>query len=799
MSDINFQGWRRPAVAQSGTLTPLGRLATTVTVGATVHQLDGGTGTASAAVPLELLGPGDIAGLGANAIRTVMPQPGAVGFEERHSPYIELVPAELPWRYTPVGNEPGGGVRPWLVLVVGTEADGELTVLPSGLVTLSPDLMKLYDLSRSSRWAHMQDDGVSPPLARVLSVRPLEKTPAGQVWKWTAVLVPAFNAAGAPAWPQNPGDPVTLPCYHRWSFSTATDLLDFKTMAAALEPQDPAGLGVVDLSYRAQPGHDLAIRGALTTSDPVPAADGAIAPDIAADLALRRAVGSLPLRPPVLGLPTYGDLWVDPKAPVPTWEAELDDDPRRRGVAGLGAWCAVREQDLLLDSARRKWGAILPVAQRVRSLALGLAASSSLWRRRMPVAPERRLLLYGPSLAGMVAEGDHTVLELLTTASRPFSAAFFSGAARRAMRPSTGRRPHGSTLSEVDLVDAANRCPEAPKPPGGLPDGDGAGRVLAEQGRGDGRSFLDLAREGRLQAEGIDNESLVDIAGRVPGPPRHECQPLDIGALVGVLDAAVDPTSDDAPARTRVLGPIEGLEAPLLAPPEPCADIDVPAWRFLRDHAKRWLLPGAEVLQPDHVTGLSTNPVFVDAFLVGLNQQLVGELRWRNVPVRTGCTPVRRFWDLVHPDAGTAHDDIVGIAAWDAGSSLGEHLPADAPSSEFVVVLRTQLFRRYPDTLIYLVHDPAFSDPPPDPTPALRVLPVLVGEVERDLPFFGFPITPAVADEYWVVIEQVPHGYQFGVDDPVAVDPDGGVYAQVKFISPVRVFLSGAALMGSAP
>jgi hypothetical protein len=247
----------------------------------------------------------------------------------------------------------------------------------------------------------------------------------------------------------------------------------------------------------------------------------------------------------------------------------------------------------------------------------------------------------------------------------------------------------------------------------------------------------------------------------------------------------------------------------VLAPVEPCADLDLPAWRFVRDHAKRWLLPGAEHLEPNGVTALATNPLFVDAYLIGLNQQTVGELRWRNLPVRSGCTPVRRFWDVVD-QSGADHPDVVGMGLWPHESTLGDgsHQPPGAPITRFVVVLRTPLFRRYPDTLIYLVPaDVDLSLPPPDPTAAVHIPPVFVGEVERDVPFFGFPVPPGIVVDHWVVIEQVPHGYQFAnleASNPASpqFEPghdstgatDGGDWARRTFVAPVRVFLDLADL-----
>lgn len=779
---VDFRGWRRPAVAVGGAVNAHGRMATTVALRADLVDVNGApVGSVPQSVPVELLGPGDVAGLGAGIIRTVMPRTGSVGFETTRCPYVEVTPAELPWRYTAEGNLAAGGARPWMVLVVGDA--NEITPLPDGRVQLSATLTDAYRLDGSWRWAHLQQqDGIE--LARIASERPLAPNHS-----YTAALVAAFNPAGKDAWTGASG--ATVACYYRWNFTTADDSLDFQSMAAALFPQSSEGLGTVDVRYRAHAAQGIPTRGALTAPGPSPA-DDPLPADIAADLASRRAIGSLPVRPTVLGMPTYGDVWADPKVVDPLWLDVLNADPRLRLMSGLGVQAGILEQDLLLDSARRKWGDALVAAGRVRALAMGLGAAGSLWRRRLPLAPERRLLLYGPGLRGMVADSLWTVLDLMTMPGRPLRRAFFGGAGQRARRIATGRRPRSGGVDPVDLVNALNVCPVPPANPKTLPDASGAGRVLGGQGRGDGSSFVDQILAGRLNTDYVNGRDLSTGLARMGGL-GFECEPVDLVKLVAQLDRIVDPTSVDAPARRRVLGPIDGLDAPKLAPVEPCAALDLQVWRFVRDHAKQWLLPGAENLKPNGVTALETNPVFVEAYLVGLNQQTVGELRWRNLPVRSGCTPVRRFWDIVDA-AGDAHDDIRGIASWPHPSQLGDasHRPPAAPATDLVVVLRTELFRRYPDTLIYLVPvDGSFANPPPNPAVVTHVPPVIVGEVERDLPFFGFPVPPSAAKDHWVVIEQVPHGYQFrNLLSPVGAGAtDGGSWAALTFVPPVRVFL----------
>ena len=207
-------------------------------------------------------------------------------------------------------------------------------------MTLEPSVTRDYDLAAAARWAHVQQDG-SARLSRLVSERRLAKD-AYQL----AVIVPAFNAVGAPSW--RPGERVTVPAYYWWHFRTAPDDEDFESLAEKLLP--------IETSDR--PGWPRAGAGEL--------------PDRAGHAA-RRARGADPrdrLRGPPLPTNVRDDL--EAAAPRP---ALLDPPPARgrpahlrrrlgrrprrdrlgarcstrtrghRGAAGLGAWAGVVIQE----------------------------------------------------------------------------------------------------------------------------------------------------------------------------------------------------------------------------------------------------------------------------------------------------------------------------------------------------------------------------------------------------------------------------------------------------------------------
>ncbi|MEJ7690785.1 MAG: hypothetical protein WKF76_10345 [Nocardioidaceae bacterium] len=57
----------------------------------------------------------------------------------------------------------------------------------------------------------------------------------------------------------------------------------------------------------------------------------------------------------------------------------------------------------------------------------------------------------------------------------------------------------------------------------------------------------------------------------------------------------------------------------------------------------------------------TTNPAFVDTFLLGLNAQVVGELRFRQLPADPRLDPGPDLRDRANPATGDMRYDDIGL------------------------------------------------------------------------------------------------------------------------------------------
>jgi hypothetical protein len=208
------------------------------------------------------------------------------------------------------------------------------------------------------------------------------------------------------------------------------------------------------------------------------------------------------------------------------------------------------------------------------------------------------------------------------------------------------------------------------------------------------------------------------------------------------------------------------------------------------------------------VVALASNPEFIDAFLLGLNAQFKSELHWRQLADAPTATAFSLFWGTVSDAAALARrtPDIRPFADWpDAplGDPAHQYVaPGDTQGHrDLVIVFRTDLFRRYPTTQVYLRRIP--TNPadeaaalqkaptfPADPTGPDRS-PIFQGSLASDVVFFIFDVAPEDLGKYWVMLEEPPAELRF-VQKQAATSTatTSAQYAKDALDHPTRVAIS---------
>jgi hypothetical protein len=227
-------------------------------------------------------------------------------------------------------------------------------------------------------------------------------------------------------------------------------------------------------------------------------------------------------------------------------------------------------------------------------------------------------------------------------------------------------------------------------------------------------------------------------------------------------------------SRVPLSGGLDPLQPLALAPQFP-----QPMYAALAALSPEWMLPGISNVKPDTAAGLQTNPRFVEAFLVGLNQEFSHELLWREVPADLTATFFRTFWGGT-TGAGPA-PDTPPVKEFDPAGHLGDHTADHSAGGRQVLLIRAELLRRYPNAMISAVRAKWRGDGHTRELGDVRLWPVFRGQIGSDITFFGFDITddPRGADNsaagyagWYFIIEEHVTAPRFGLEPKPPDTPD---------------------------
>ncbi|MEJ6554866.1 hypothetical protein PQI51_07525 [Microbacterium esteraromaticum] len=184
-------------------------------------------------------------------------------------------------------------------------------------------------------------------------------------------------------------------------------------------------------------------------------------------------------------------------------------------------------------------------------------------------------------------------------------------------------------------------------------------------------------------------------------------------------------------------------------------------YRSLYDLDPEWLLPGLGLLpDTDFVTVLKTNPVFSEAFLIGLSDEFGKELLWRGYPTDQAFTYFRRFWD-------DEQDELPTMIHEFGRTPLGSHLATGGDGGSrprAVIVVKSDLVRRYPDLIIQAVKNGGTPDAPQFDVAGAEVARQLFQtQLGSDVSLVGVDLSVEELNgpEWWITISEHPTATRF--------------------------------------
>ncbi|GAA3480670.1 hypothetical protein [Streptomyces yanii] len=311
----------------------------------------------------------------------------------------------------------------------------------------------------------------------------------------------------------------------------------------------------------------------------------------------------------------------------------------------------------------------------------------------------------------------------------------------------------------------------------------------------DGGDLPPERKRTRLRLAGINtrfrdaSKALFELVPQLPGQMAtrplsalsSSADTLALDAVAGALQDGAGPVAPEHTVAQQVLPlmPADGLTPTTTPGPQPADPLrplaaapsfPQPASDPLREIFPGALLPGAENIRPDTVGILVGNPRFIESYMTGLNHALSEELRWRDLPTDYSTTYFRQFWST--RGAGSeASFDIDPIAEWPPDRQLGQNATRVGGRGMLVLLVRGELFRRFPHTIVYAVRADTIDSSPVVLYPEFR------GRLEPDMTYLGFGlgIDEARGNDggpgWYFVLQEQPTGARFGLD---ALPDEGG-------------------------
>ncbi|MDX1414235.1 MAG: hypothetical protein R3293_08585 [Candidatus Promineifilaceae bacterium] len=762
---------------------------------------------------LALRSPGDILGIARTTIARVEPPPQTHDFEPNYFPFVEFVDPDLPWRYTlDTVESTTQRVFPWLSLIVlSTDEMAEMagddidvvTVLDDRRQFLSVRSRYLPDLKDSWATAHVHISGLQGPIENFIEQQPSNHCSRLFCFRrlaaetnYMAFLVPTYKiavqaafglgqegAGSEPAWSSDVEDDIMrLPVYYSWPFSTSATG-DFEQLARNLQPTavDEERVGIRAIDANLMTPFSIPLTDRYFLREGALAAPGFSAKRSSYDAHSRPLSLTAPLLyslnesliPPDPIDATIGDDDLDPLITFPVygqhyrftkeiklpengqwpanspWVHELNLDFRHRTAASFGTTVVQKDQDQYMRACWSQVGEIRKANEKLR-----LAKAAQLISQRIqikhldPLSDQRFSLISAPfhAYAATAEQGDSVSIKK-ELADSGISRGVFSSAFRRAA--------HRQIKIENVQPDNAIKQAKAGFVPGVL--------IMRKLSLPHTPSALDPAL-GPLAA-----------AGTAVIYPKQEMIPVkDIDFSTSFrtkfdIDKALGEKIDGLISYNDDRQIPEDFE-PNIAHPR----LEFAMYAPLSELSNDYILPGIETIANNGVTLCEENRRFIEAYMVGLNHEMGREMVWRGFPTDSRGTVFSLFWDQV--SASSPRVDIKDIHKWN--TVLGDNNQTANAEENLVLVVKGDLIRRYPGTIVYALRisgqgsywSKLFPDSDPPMSGKHKIDAIMRARVGPDILCVGFPLTLSQIQgagrdaEYYFILQENQDLPRFGLD-----------------------------------
>lgn len=503
---------------------------------------------------------------------------------------------------------------------------------------------------------------------------------------------------------------------------------------------------------------------------------------------------------PIISAPMYGS-WHSQKFSVDNkkttgWQNEINLDPGNRIVAGLGAELFRENQDEMMKTAWEQYGEIREANRKINQAAFLEMTNKKLFNKYLKHSTQERIIGTSSLLHGRIKFGSVSVKEHLETSSTPsgsFTKAFQNSTRNgSSLLKSMAARNSAVTKSELSSAVYKNKAV--------LPNT----ITLAKSAMVVSESDLTASIDKTLKS--TSKLSTFSIAPNASSLVKKKEQTAVKSALrtlktqIGT-SAVAQPTAPTAKfsnlktiisrellPQTTLLSKLNGVinlpngtlnkMDPVMAYPK----INVPIHSLLLEKHLELFIPQLDLLENNSITILAANQQYIESLMLGFNSEMARELVWRDYPTDQRGSYARIFWDSINmknekdkslEDIANDYGHIKEIHTWNGSHGTNQN-PENDLSEMTVVVVRGELLRKYPNTLIYF-QEAKWKNPRTKKIRELNdskesKLPEFSAKLTSDIHILGFALKPEDAQSAndglgsFLVLQEPPAENKFGMD-----------------------------------